>query len=435
MLAASTSASIHATPQVRGALRHACTFAASMALSLLAVDSAEAQWVVSAAGDGDFTNLQEAIDHASPGEVLYVMPGSYGTAVLAKSLSILGAATGAKPLITSLHVQGAPSFQLQDLRFGSLRAASVPGRSIVDRCEIQSAIYCNPSGWVGGAAFSETGVSSFVVIDAADLLVQNSEFRGCEYQFNWPTTALSVAGSSRVQVVNSLLQGGHASVRPPGPGGSCIPYSSKFGGNGLRVGGTAEVWLAASSAIGGGGFTSCSPTQPPGKKGNGIAVWNSAMVHLRGNSSHVASGDKAISVGGSGQVIWSGVSFTGDASAAQPDPDIVPFLRTAGGQLPGQTVTLLFYGEAGAPALLLVGLEPAQLDVPGLLGAPLWLAPGSLLTILSTQLTGLNDPVRFPFLLPPIPQLAGLAVYAQGVQPKPNGDWLATNLSATLLTY
>lgn len=416
---ATPAASPAPATQTRTTLRCALALAVSVALSLSAADSAEAQWVVSAAGDGDFTNLQEAIDQAAPGDTLFVMPGNYGlpysSVIVNKQLSILGQPGGTKPFIQSpLSIQGAPSFQLQNLRFAALQATNVPGRSIIDSCQV---------------VLEQAINGSVRLIDTGDVLVQNSSFSP-NLSFGG-LAAVLVEGASRVQIVHSTLQGGTWLTPTPYP---CDPFLLVPGGPGLRVKDTSEVIVAASTVSAGSGV-SCFGGFPFLYPADAIVAQDSAVVHVRGNSSHLVTGDDAVSVSGNAEVVWSGVTFAGGASLAQPDRDIVPFLRTTGGQQPGQTVTVQFYGEAGQLGFLLVGLQPAQLDIPGLLTAPLGVAPGNLLVVTHTQLLGLNTPAEFPFLLPPIPQLAGLAVYAQGVQPKPNGDWLATNLSATLLTY
>ncbi|MBI1380677.1 MAG: hypothetical protein GC161_06265 [Planctomycetaceae bacterium] len=405
----------------RTTLRRATAFALGVTLSLCAADSAEAQWVVSAAGDGDFTNLQEAIDHAAPGDTLFVMPGNYGmmfgNVVVDKQLSILGQPGITKPYIQgTLRVHDVPSFQLQNMRLSGLDVANVAGRSTIDACEIVV-----QTTWTWGVRLTDTD----------DLLVQNSSFHpSLAYGAGF---GVEVRGASHVQIVNSSVRGASWVAVIPG---YCNPYSTAAGGSGLGVGGTSEVVVAASNVWGGVSLAYCSGSAVPGTSlVNAIVAKDDAVVHVRGNSTHRVQGNKAVSLSGNAQVIWSGVQIVGDANAAQPDPDVVPFLRTTGGQQPGQTVTVQFYGQAGQLGFLLVGLQPAQLEIPGLLTAPLGVAPGNLLVVTHAQLLGLTTPAEFPFLLPPIPQLAGLAVYAQGVQPKPNGDWLATNLSATLLTY
>ncbi|MBI1380678.1 MAG: hypothetical protein GC161_06270 [Planctomycetaceae bacterium] len=419
MLVPHTSASTGSASSAPRTLRHTCTFAAALALALFATDSAQAQWVVSAAGDGDFTNLQEAIDQAAPGDTIFVLPGTYalppGESIeIDKALSILGQPGGPKPFIQSpVNIQGAPSFQLQNLRVRSLQATDVPGRSIIDSCEI---------------VLEYAGYGNVSFIDTGDLLVEDSSIRPSN--IFGPVAAISVDGASRVQVVNSTLQGVTWVAQIPGV---CIPFTSSAGGPALQAKGTSEVIVAASTVRGGFG-AACLGGSPSSIPANAIVAEDSAVVHVRGNASHLVSGANAVVVSGNAEVIWSGVTLSGGASAAQPDPDVVPFLRTTGGQQPGETVTVQFYGQAGQLGFLLVGLQPEQLEIPGLLTAPLGVAPGNLLVVTHTQLLGLNTPAEFPFLLPPIPQLAGLAVYAQGVQPKPNGDWLATNVSATLLT-
>ena len=68
-------------------------------LLLLAPASRAATWIVDAAGGGQFTSIQAAIDAAAPGDVLLVQSGFYQAFTLDKDLSILGTAVGSLPYV------------------------------------------------------------------------------------------------------------------------------------------------------------------------------------------------------------------------------------------------------------------------------------------------------------------------------------------------
>ncbi len=93
---------------------------------------AQTQWLVDASGGGDFTDLQAAIDQAIPGDVLRILPGTYGDAQLTKALSLIGNPDLPKPVISSLDIQSAPTFSLQHLTVRQMRVEGGTSRAVID---------------------------------------------------------------------------------------------------------------------------------------------------------------------------------------------------------------------------------------------------------------------------------------------------------------
>ncbi|MEW6747973.1 MAG: hypothetical protein AB1486_35095, partial [Planctomycetota bacterium] len=106
-------------------------------LVLLSPSSAQAAtWVVANDGSGDFTELQAAVDAASPGDLILVKDGTYAGALIQKALSIVGSGpdrtviTEVDPYGRVIYGWGMPT---GDLLVASLRAEGklplVAGRS------------------------------------------------------------------------------------------------------------------------------------------------------------------------------------------------------------------------------------------------------------------------------------------------------------------
>ena len=116
-------------------------FLASAACTLaIATPLAANTWVVDAAGGGDFTDLQTAIDTVAPGDVLLILPvagfGSYGDALLAKPLDLIGSPGPVRPRVDALDVQAAQRVTLFSLDIDKLRVQGVAGAVVIDACEI-----------------------------------------------------------------------------------------------------------------------------------------------------------------------------------------------------------------------------------------------------------------------------------------------------------
>lgn len=77
--------------------------------------AAQSTWTVDAMGTGDFTDLQVALNTVAAGDVLLLLPGSYGQARITQTVSILGDPDQPRPRVSTLDVEGAERVTLLHL--------------------------------------------------------------------------------------------------------------------------------------------------------------------------------------------------------------------------------------------------------------------------------------------------------------------------------
>lgn len=432
-------------------------FLASAACTLaIATPLAANTWVVDAAGGGDFTDLQTAIDTVAPGDVLLILPvaglGSYGDALLAKPLDLIGSPGPVRPQVDALDVQAAQRVTLFSLDIDKLRVQGVAGAVVIDACEIGGG-----SSWPGAADWPPLTFTKFVVEDSADVRLTRSTVEGSEWNAAG-RTAMSVRGSSSVQVSSTLLRGADVYADTSFSG---------WGGDALEVRDTASVWVAASHLIGGHGenFWDLGFVTEAGRGGDAVTVGESAQVDLRGNSTHLLQGGLQDGLGTMGPgpppvndglavdctlSTAAGVSVSGVSpqsplgSCASPlnaprpflslgDPSFFPGPAPSEG--PGDSLTAELFGQTGAAAFLIGSLAEAQLTLPMLETTPLWLDLGLMLQFTPVALTGIEQPVSFTWTLPPNPALAGFEYHLQAVELLPSLNLRGTNAGVLVLSF
>lgn len=246
--------------------------ARALALALLLVAaaplaSAQSQWIVDAAGGGQFTTLQAAIDAAAPGDVLLVLPGTYSAAVLTKELSILGDPAVARPHLVSFVVKSAPAFRLAHLELRRLHVRDVPGRSVIDDCRFDGACIYD----------QVAGTGDLVLLEGADDLVLSRSTLDDGFDF-----ALNACGTLRVRggtlnLVDCFVDGGTF-------GGGIGPHASSSGRPAMIVEQGARVWIAASTLWGGDGHNGDGGGGESGSAGAALVVASGAEVDLRGTA-------------------------------------------------------------------------------------------------------------------------------------------------------
>jgi hypothetical protein len=334
-------------------------------------------------GGAQFTTIQAAIDAASPGDVLEIAPGNYAGFTLAKDLVLVGPGVGAHPQVAGLTTLSATDFALSALDFARV---AVSGAGAITDCTI------------GGT--TDTNGVALQIAPSAGLLVAHCKLLG---EDDAGGVACSVS-SSLVAFTACTIRGGKGFDVVNGQGGNA--------GDGLDVTGASHVTIAECAVVGGqAGFGNQFLNPWNGKPGDGLHSSQSTVV-VRGGTSfaELLSGftDDPHGPVGHGLAVTGGkvsvsdtffdaaeVLLTSGGKLLQPaQPE--PLLDLDGGVMPDDFVHLRIFGPAGAPAVLFAG------DVSGLLTlakleAPLWLAPGLALPLVTTgQQTPIDVQVRLP---------------------------------------
>jgi len=179
---------------------------------------------------GQYTNLQEAINAAVPGDTIYVhgSPSGYGNITVNKRLTFIG--PGFNPqsqfnlgayittitLDSIIPTSGAKGSVFIGLNIGNFAKKTTDifqiDNIIIDRCRIASTVktYCNGNNWVfKDCFFSFSGYNVYVDIDYySNILITNSFFL-----FSPITTpnvaAIANSNKSSVIVNNNIFTGYH----------------------------------------------------------------------------------------------------------------------------------------------------------------------------------------------------------------------------------
>lgn len=410
-----------------------------VSLAFAAPIASQSTITVDAAGSGDFSVLQEAIDAAAPNDVLRILPGEYAASVMNKRLRLLGdtSAGGLPPRIARLDVLNASSFTLVNLRMRRLVVVGSSGRSEVDRCEI-------------GPTFLPAAVS-FSVEGATDLLISRSMIEGSVNNTSVSGHDALAIASSHVQLVDSLVQGANVHA-------SHSQALSGYGGNAISLVGFSKLLVTGSDVIGGFGedyWILLGPFEA-GRGGDAIRVHSLAtdtlvQVDMRGNSGHELRGGLGNasqsntydgwafwSTGGNcaaGQLLHDGVSVVGEASCVDEHPTVRPRLSLVGAGGPGAPVSLELYGREDAAGLLAVALAPAILGTPLVATTPLFLDPATVLLIKPLVLHGASAGAVLPLVQPLDTALIGMRVHAQGFQTPPSSPFVGSNAQTIVLGF
>jgi hypothetical protein len=390
---------------------------------LLAPSAGAATWVVDAAGGGQFTSIQAAIDAAAPGDVLLVKSGNYPAFTLAKDLSILGPATGSPPYVLGESLLLMDNAEVAGLRFSTLDVVGAAGVVLLDEIHVE------------GATCDGMRIEGCAQVHVARSLIHGKDGDPfCE------SRALGIVDST-VTLTGCTLVGG------TGWGDSFFGYP---GIEGLDIVGDSQVLLAQTSVFGGNGGTPQISFGGQGGWGaeairvNWIDHEGPASCTVRGTSSiqiaggHAGGGiggeDAWLAVSGYGTLTLSGVSYSpqqfGSALDLQmPDP-AQPFINLVGNDGPEAFKRLNLHGPDGTPLLLLASLNSAQLSLPGPVDGTIWLDLSTPLLILPFVLAGQEASINLTFTLPAsLTGLDGLRVTFQGFAAGmgASGNHFATN--------
>ena len=405
-------------------------------LLLLAPAAGATTWVVDAAGGGNFTSIQAAIDAASPGDVLLVKPGFYTAFTLGKDLSILGTATGPAPTVIGQSLLLMENAEIAGLRFGTLELLGASGVVLLDEIEVTG------SG-VGLAACDGMRVEGCAQVHIARSLLHGMD--------GTPTCESIGVGivDSVVTLTGCTVTGGE------GWGDGFLGYD---GQEGLEISGDSAVLLAQSSVYGGNGGVPDVIFDGVGGDGAVAIRMNSggesapATCTVRGTSAMILQGgfggfaglqpgmDAFAAVAGSGTLTLSGVSYDPENFGAQldvvmPSP-AQPFMHLVGEDVPGAFKRLNMYGPSGTPLLLFASLNSAQLSLPGPVDGTIWLDLGTPVLILPFTLQGPELAQNLTFKLPAsLAGLQGISVVFQGFAAGmgASGNHLATNPAHLLI--
>lgn len=385
---------------------------------------AQHTWTVDPAdGTADFDDLQHAIDTVSPGDALLLTGGWFGSFFLNKPLRILG-----DPDFPTqcgyVWVDSVPWFELSNVQLRSISVVDVPGTSLLDAIEM------DPFAGLQ-STFEAVG----------DLRVTRSGFRPQTIAGGIAIPALSIRRSSRVQLVDSVVEGGQGLPLDPVGG---------RGATALIVEGS-DVLLAGTTLLGGDGQDLVVDHQVVSEGAGGTAlVVHSGHVEARGaltdaieggvqNPGDASVDGAAIETGpaNTARVTVSGVRVDGPTLGHVEFVEPRPFLKTTGGpEGPGGMRRIEVHGAEGSSALVLFSTG-ATYDgsIAPVFGVPLLLDLDGVVASLPVVLNGFGRPARAELELPDEAFFAGLAVHLQAFVQAPAGELAATNGSVVILSF
>lgn len=405
--------------------------AALACVALAASTVAQTTWTVDAAGGGDFTKVQDAVEAAAPNDILRILPGDYAGAVLDKRLRLLGDTTlegTLPPRLFYLGVDGADSFTLVNLRIGRLVVEGTSLRSEIDRCKLGPAM---------------PAAASCEISFAQDVLISRSTILGAIVeQLNMGSAALFIT-SSNVQLVDSLVRGADLYANT----------KIGWGGSAALLAGTTHLLVAGSQLIGGFGQSFLIHA---GRGGHAILVHEDVkpgLVHVdvRGNLGHELRGglgNVTESTGGLDGEVFAFAQFCNEASLVHDGVTLFgigncitqllearPRLSLVGAGGPGAPLSLESYGSENAAGLLALSLMPAKLSTPLITTTPLYLNPGGVFLIHPLVLHGSLIAAALPLVQPEDAALVGLRVHAQCFQASTTGTFTGSNAQTIPLAY
>lgn len=362
----------------------------SMPASILTVDDG---------GSAQFTSIQAAIDAAAPGDVIEIQPGTYAGFTLAKSLTLLGPASGAKPsVITPVFVMGAVDFVIAGLRFDRVSVGGA-SRGTLHDCSLM--------------ATAEGSSSELLVHGEAQLLVSHCGIEGLHDSGG----IAALVADAHAAFVACAIKGGH--------GHSTVGQVGGDGGPALRVDTGSDVMLANCKVVGGtcgeGGYF-FDPWN--GASGNGVRDIDSLVIARGGAISPGIQYDLEGKVGYSITVV-NAVFVASDVSydpltTTGGDPVIEPvlaepYLDLDGDAIPGTFIQAAIHGQPQLPGLLFVGLASGSVELPKL-EEPLGLAlPGVVIVPFVLPESGVQV---FGATLPSVLGVEGTAFRMQAVFPQ-----------------
>ncbi|MBM3975952.1 MAG: hypothetical protein FJ299_03045 [Planctomycetes bacterium] len=359
--------------------------------------AAQALWTVDDNGPADFASVQVAINTVAAGDVLLIEPGSYGAAVVNKSLTLLGSPGSARPAFASLDFIGAQHARALHLQTQALTVINITGHAFIDDCVVTDL---------------ETQIDN-----CADVSLANCTLGALPLAGNG-VDGLSLFQCGYVQIVNSTITGGAGLS-------SSITFVPGAGGAGIRLE-QSKLLLIGSTVRGGAGQTLTAPLFA-GTGGDAVLVDIGSTAEVRGSNFDLLAGGLgnagvppflngvAIRAKNGGTAVTSGVSTTGGFNGPVTQVTARPYLEWSGAGGPGSSRTLTAYGAAGSICVMFLATD-SFLDTgfSGTYGLPLLVHPGTIFLSTSAQLLGQNLGNGPTYPTPLGSALAGARFLAQG---------------------
>jgi hypothetical protein len=345
---------------------------------------------VAADGSEPFTQIQDAVNVASDGDVIWVAAGDYAAVTIGgKAILIIGAGA---------QTASAASLTIQSVPRGLVGVASlrIVGTTLVSSDPATVLLRDDEGAELALRDCADVYVEGWHGLRGSSNQVQEAWLTNCHFEGpagqdavpgvlagTWlslptPGGAAFVARGSLLEVAGSEFVGG------AGGAGSCLPLP------GLLTGAGGGAGLA--DAVGDCSFLVAQSTFTGGTGGEGGALCQTAAA-------------------GTGLLTQPGTTLEWDASAAPLYP-----LTVLTPSLVGTKTTLLISGVPGDNILLILSDQPGNQIVPNVAGFPLGasLAPAAHLTLWwLTRPIGPDGTLQWMHKIPDAPQLVGTPVFVQ----------------------
>jgi hypothetical protein len=386
----------------------------SLSLALTCLPAAAGTWIVDDDGPADFSNIQDAIDAAAPGDVILVLGGSYPGFVLDTAVTVLGQPGVVVHAPVSIEgVSDGPFAVLSNLQLEDLDVFDCSSTIVIDE--------------VATLATQSYG-DEIRVLNSLDV-----RFRKLTGTTTVTAPLQLTVNGARAEVADSHLHGWkgkdcHFSC-PLDP--NCIPTSGKPAV--LVSGTTGAAHLYRTTATGGNGGVMCFICCD-GKGGPAVQAGSGSETLIAGQAGQVLepgcspSCGPVLSVTGfmtvarvSGVTLSGTVQTSGGGSVQYP-PLADPTLHILEQVGAGGTLTFRVNAPVGSSAALNVGRFPDLVPVSGI-------SEDLLVKVLRTFELGpvdANGVVGFNFLLPGY-LTTGSTFFAQARVTLPDGSTRYTN--------
>lgn len=385
-----------------------CTISLLSVLALSAVTAGQQVIVVDAQNrpGTQFTDLQLAIDFASPGDILRVRDGSYTGAVMTKGLqihaesgAIIDQASSIVPPWHGLKIDGVPATQrvvVKGLTIRPRSPGSLPLSLIIQDSagpilieSVESSGSMVGTVFANGACLTTNNVAQLVIVRSriedrggahftdSTVVAHNSSFVGVDgssvpFSGGVPNSAGVYLTGGTLSLSRCIIRGGNGLIPNRGAPGISVSQGAisltGVQGNIVRAGLSPN--FAPVSAIEGSGSLTIDPV---------------VMLVPTGGAAAVASGIQ---------------SSTTD----------LPSLSVEGGS-PGGQITGNLRGTSAQPFAVFAGLPASPLSTPF---GPLWLMPSPMITVIG-GIFGASGAAAWSVNIPNVPALTGAVLGWQGL--------------------
>lgn len=333
----------------------------------------------------DFAGLSQALLVADSNDVVELFPGSYAAAGTMRSATILGQpdAGGALPFVNTLRAVGMFSFWMQDVDALRVDVGATDGRITLE-------------GVV---------VGQLRATKCSDVTVGNSTLG--------PFGPGVHASASRIELRSCEVHGSEASG-PQSPGSA-----------GMLVENGSDVLLADFLVFGGDGVAGGSFGDQGG--GPGVSLQSGSTLRTRGWPDDMILGgfdpfefslkQPGIQTEPGTTVLYSqshdfpviigGGEVLGSLSAK-------PWLEYDADPKIFSAWPLTYHDDAGLLGAIYLTFAPAALEIPQVVGTPVWIDAGSIYAAEVVVAGGLNPLPSVTFQIPPVAALVGLQLHVQG---------------------